>query len=82
MVNVKGYIAEKRMVARGKFSQLLDAHPLAVGAGMVAPGVAVASAIPVSRKEDVWVGPSREKMVESVKTAVGATAEDVTQKAG
>ncbi|MCA9455109.1 MAG: hypothetical protein H6750_13695 [Nitrospiraceae bacterium] len=82
MDNVKAYIAEKRMVARGEFSRLLDAHPLAVGAGMVALGVAVAAAIPVSRKEDVWVGPSREKMVESVKTAVGATAEDVTQKAG
>lgn len=82
MENVKGYINEKGTIARGEFRQLLDDHPLAVGAGMVAFGIAVAAAIPVSRKEDQWMGPSRGKMVESVKTKVRATAEDVTQKAG
>lgn len=82
MVNVKGYITEKGMVARGELTQLLDNYPLAVGAGMVALGVAVAAAIPVSRKEDQWMGSSREKIVESVKTTVRSTAEDVTQKAG
>ncbi|GJL57775.1 MAG: hypothetical protein NPIRA03_06320 [Nitrospirales bacterium] len=82
MENVKGYINEKGTIARGEFRQLLDDHPLAVGAGMVAFGIAVAAAIPVSRKEDQWMGPFREKMVKSVKTKVGTTAEDVTQKAG
>lgn len=82
MENVKGYITEKGRVARGEFTQLLDTYPLAVGAGMVALGVAVAAAIPGSRKEDQWMGSSREKMVESVKTTVRSTAEDVTQKAG
>ncbi|GJL70708.1 MAG: hypothetical protein NPIRA06_33430 [Nitrospirales bacterium] len=82
MDNVKGYITEKGTVARGEFTQLMDTYPLAVGAGMVALGVAVAAAIPVSRKEDQWMGPSREKMVESVKTTVRSTAEDVTRKAG
>lgn len=80
--NVKGYITEKGTVARGEFTQLLDTYPLAVGAGMVALGVAVAAAIPMSRKEDQWMGSSREKMVESVKTTVRSTAENMTQKAG
>lgn len=80
--NVKGYITEKGTVARGEFTQLLDTYPLAVGAGMVALGVAVAVAIPMSRKEDQWMGSSREKMVESVKTTVRSTAENMTQKAG
>ncbi len=82
MENVKGYMAEKGAVARGEFTQLLDTYPLAVGVGMAALGVAVAAAIPMSRKEDLWMGPSRGKLVESVKTAVRATAGDVTQKAG
>ncbi|MGP0593737.1 hypothetical protein ACTRXD_14530 [Nitrospira sp. T9] len=82
MENVKGYLTEKGAVARGELTQLLDNYPLAVGAGMVALGVAVAAVIPVSRKEDQWMGSSREKMVESVKTTVRSTAEDVTQKAG
>lgn len=81
MVNVKGYITENGMVARGEFIQLLDTHPLAVGAGMVALGVAFAAAIPVSRKEDQWMGSSREQMVESVKMTVQTTAEDVKQEA-
>ncbi|GJL70712.1 MAG: hypothetical protein NPIRA06_33470 [Nitrospirales bacterium] len=80
--NVKGYITEKGTIARGEFTQLLNTYPLAVGAGMVALGVAVAAAIPASRKENQWMGPSREKMVDSVKTTVQSTAEDVTRKAG
>lgn len=81
MQDVKGYIKEKGMVARGEFSQLLDTNPLAVGAVMVALGAVVAAAIPGSQKEDQWMGDSRDKMKDAVKTTVQSTAEDMTHKA-
>ena len=80
--DVKGYFKEKGTVARGEFRHLLDSNPLAVGAVMVALGAVVAAAIPGSRKEDEWMGDSRDKMMDAVKTTVRTTAEDVAQNAG
>lgn len=79
---VKGYLQEKRMVARGEFNQLINENPLALGAVMIALGAAVAAAIPGSRKEDQWMGDSRDRVMKAVKTTVQSTVEDVKQKTG
>jgi ElaB/YqjD/DUF883 family membrane-anchored ribosome-binding protein len=38
-------------------------NPLAAGAIAIAAGTAVGLAIPISRKEDEWLGPARDKLV-------------------
>jgi hypothetical protein len=82
MEEVKGYLQEQGAVVRGEFNHLLDNNPLAVGAVMVALGTAVAAAIPASRKEDQWMGDSRDKVMKAVKSSVVSTVDDVKQKAG
>lgn len=77
MEDVKGYLQEQGTVVRGEFNHLLDNNPLAVGAVMVALGAAVAAAIPGSRKEDQWMGDSRDSVMKAVKTTVQSTVEDV-----
>lgn len=82
MEDVKEYLQEQGTVVRGEFNHLLDNNPLAVGAVMVALGAVVAAAIPGSRKEDQWMGDSRDSVMKAVKTTVQSTVEDVKQKAG
>ncbi|WP_447962969.1 hypothetical protein [Nitrospira sp. Ecomares 2.1] len=82
MEEVKGYLQEKKAVVGGEFNHLLDSNPLAVGAVMVALGTAVAAAIPASRKEDQWMGDSRDRVMKAVKSSVESTVEDVKQKTG
>lgn len=77
---VKGYIHEQSQMARNEFSSLMEKNPLAVGAVMLALGAAVAAALPGSRREDQWMGRSRDKMIDAVKTTVQSAVEDVTQK--
>jgi gas vesicle protein len=80
--DVKEFLKEKGSVARGEFTQRMDAHPLAIGTVMVALGLAVAAVIPASRKEHRWRREMRDNMVDAVKTNVQATAEKVSEKAG
>jgi ElaB/YqjD/DUF883 family membrane-anchored ribosome-binding protein len=82
MEKVKGYLQEHATVAREELNHLLENNPLAVGAVMLAVGAAVAAALPRSRPEDQWMGNSRDKMLEVVKTKVHSTVEDVTHKTG
>lgn len=78
----KKYLQEKTTAARGEFNHLLDSNPLAVGAVMLVLGAAVAAALPGSRKEDQWMGNSREQMMNAVKATVQSTIKDVTNKSG
>ena len=47
---------------------------------MLALGAVVAASLPSSRKENEWMGDSREKVLEAVKTKVQETVEDVKQE--
>jgi hypothetical protein len=82
MEDVKGYLQEQGTLVRGEFNHLLDSNPLAVGAVMVALGAAVAAALPGTRKEDQWLGDSRDQMVKTVKTTVQSAVNDLTDKSG
>ncbi len=80
MEEMKGYLQEYTHFAQGEVSHLLDHNPLAVGAVMVAMGAAVAAVLPPSKPEDHWLGDSRDKMLETVKTKVHSTVEEVKHK--
>ena len=82
MEEVKGYLQEQGAVVRGEFNHLLDNNPLTVGAVMVALGAVVATAIPASRKEDQWMGNSRDRVMKAVNSRVESTVEEVKQKTG
>jgi hypothetical protein len=82
MEEVKGYIREHSKAARNEVHSLLDHSPLAMGAVMVAVGAVVAAVLPESRKENQWMGGSRDKMMKVVKTKVQSAVEDVAYKTG
>ncbi|MBA3611858.1 MAG: hypothetical protein H0W49_02870 [Nitrospirales bacterium] len=78
----KRYLQKQATAARGEFNHLVDSNPLAVGAVMLALGTAVAAALPGTRKEDQWMGESRDKITDAVKSTVQTTVEDVKQTTG
>lgn len=78
----KMYLQKQATAAKGEFNHLLDSNPLAVGAVMLAIGAAVAAALPGTRKEDQWMGDSRDQMMNAVKTTVESTVKDVKDKSG
>lgn len=57
------------------FQRTADAHPLAVGAGFLAIGVLAGILLPSSRKEDEWMGPSRDRIVHRTRDAAEEAVE-------
>ena len=46
-----------------RFKQTSDDYPLAVGAGFLALGLVAGMLLPSTRREDQWVGPTRDRLV-------------------
>ncbi len=61
-----------------KVARTFDENPLAVGLAVVAIGIGVGLAIPISRREQRWMGPSRERLGRKVEQA----AREAIDKAG
>ncbi|HKV09991.1 MAG TPA: hypothetical protein VJ725_17765 [Thermoanaerobaculia bacterium] len=55
--------------ARVGFWQTMEENPLMVGAATLALGVIAGLAIPSTRKEDEWMGETRDRLVDEVKEA-------------
>lgn len=51
------------------FKRTSDEYPLAVGAGFLALGVVAGMLLPSTRKEDQWVGPTRDRLVDRSREA-------------
>jgi len=52
-----------------RIERAFDDNPLAVGLAVVALGVGIGLAIPISRKEQQWMGPARERLASKVEKA-------------
>ncbi len=81
MREAKGYVMEQTHYAKGELQHLMENNPLAVGGVMVAIGATIAATLPNSRKENQWMGDSKEKVVEAVKSTVQTTVEEVKREA-
>ncbi len=82
--------------ARDRFTQLMDEHPLAMGALGLVAGAAIGFMLPATRTEERWMGPVRERVRDqaasmgreaveraqrTVDTAVGAVKDAVNETA-
>ena len=89
---IKHYAEEAQQTGRraeDRVEQLYRDNPLAFGAAAIAAGTALGLAIPISRKEDEWLGAARDELVGKAagmaKEALGkveSTAKDVGKLAG
>lgn len=77
---LKGYAKNQASCAKKEFHHLLENNPLALGGIMLAIGAAIAATLPSSRKENHWMGNSREKMLNAVKTKVKETVDDAKRE--
>jgi hypothetical protein len=50
----------------GRVEDAFHDNPLAVGAAVLAAGTVIGLAIPISQKEDEWMGAARDEVVEKV----------------
>lgn len=57
--------------ARRGFDRYFHRHPLIVGAGALALGVAVGMMLPSTRQEDRWLGEASDRMKERTREAAG-----------
>lgn len=55
---------ERTRRMQGSLAEMVDEHPVAIGIMALALGAAAAALIPMSRREDRWMGPSREDLAE------------------
>jgi len=58
--------------------QTFDENPIAVGAAVLAVGTVIGLAIPITRREDVWMGETRDELMHKA----GAFAEGALGKVG
>lgn len=65
-----------------RLEDLFFENPLAAGALALAVGMAVGLAIPISRKEEEWMGPAREKLADKASELAHAALEKVEEAAG
>ena len=63
--------------AKWGFVQMMEENPLAVGAMALAVGAAVGLSVPTTRKEDEWLGETRDRLLEEAQTKVQETVEKV-----
>lgn len=63
--------------AKGEMQHLLNDNPLAVGAMVFAVGAAIGLSLPRTRKENEWMGETRDHMIEQAK----ASAKEAGSKA-
>ena len=63
--------------AQQRFNRAMDENPLAVGMLALAAGTAIGLAIPQTRKENEWMGETRDGLVDTAQRAVKDAADQV-----
>ena len=67
--------------AQQRFNRAMDENPLAVGMIALAAGTAIGLAIPQTRKENEWMGETRDGLVDTAQRVVKDTADQVREAA-
>jgi hypothetical protein len=67
--------------AQQRFNRAMDENPLAVGLVALAAGTAIGLAIPQTRKENEWMGETRDGLVDTAQRVVKDTADQVREAA-
>lgn len=66
-------ITERALQAKSGLQTLQEENPLAIGGLALLCGIAVGLTLPSTRREDTWMGDTRERVANKVKTAVHDT---------
>jgi ElaB/YqjD/DUF883 family membrane-anchored ribosome-binding protein len=67
--------------AQQRFNRAMDENPLAVGLVALAAGTAIGLAIPQTRKENEWMGETRDQLVDTAQQAVRDATDQVREMA-
>lgn len=67
---LRGRAQARAQRAKGEMQHLLNENPLAVGAVVFAVGAAIGLSLPRTRKENEWLGETRDHMIEQAKASV------------
>jgi len=78
---VKTSAQNQAQQAQDRFDRAMDENPLAVGAIALAVGTAIGLAIPQTRKENEWMGETRDNLVDTAQAAVQNAAGQVREAA-
>jgi ElaB/YqjD/DUF883 family membrane-anchored ribosome-binding protein len=65
--------------AQQRFNRAMDDNPLAVGVVALAVGTAIGLSIPQTRKENEWMGETRDDLVDTAQQAVQDAADQVRE---
>lgn len=74
-------VGERSRALETRAEQIYRDNPIAVGAVVLAAGTAIGLAIPISRKEDEWMGRARDEVMEKAKGLAHETLEKVESAA-
>ena len=75
-VRVMNSAQQQASQAQERFNVAMDDNPLAVGAIALAVGTAIGLALPQTRKENEWMGETRDNLLDTARSAV----QDATQQ--
>jgi ElaB/YqjD/DUF883 family membrane-anchored ribosome-binding protein len=78
---VKTSAQNQAQQAQDRFNHAMDENPLAVGAIALAVGTAIGLAIPQTRKENEWMGETRDNLFDTAQAAVQNAAGQVREAA-
>lgn len=65
--------------ANAGFHDMLDEHPMAVGAMAIAAGAMIGALLPSTRTEDEWMGRSRDKVADKARDAARSGLDRVSE---
>jgi hypothetical protein len=74
-------VQEQGRRLEGRVEQAFHENPLLVGAGALAAGTLIGLAIPITRREDTWMGKTRDGLIEKAGTAAKGALDKVQEAA-
>jgi hypothetical protein len=74
-------VQEQGRRLEGRVEQAFHENPLLVGAGALAAGTLIGLAIPITRREDTWMGKTRDDLIEKAGTAAKGALDKVQEAA-